>query len=325
MSLDTSQLKVLVIVGPTASGKSALAMELARRYSGEIISADSMQVYRGMDLGTAKPTPEERAQIPHHMLDLVEPGAEYSIAQFQQQGREVVADIAARGKLPLVVGGSGLYVRALIDDLELPEANSSSKLREELEARIAAKGLPALWDELHQVDPETALRIDRNNPRRVIRAMEIWLETGTRPSQQASGVFDRPPRSIYNAALTGLLVRREALYAAIEARALTMIAHGLLEETRELIERGVSHESQALQALGYKQLVPYLKGKYSLEEALRLIKRDTRRFAKRQYTWFKADPRISWLETEQYPDFCKLAEVAWQQAEKAWQQSESVT
>lgn len=280
---------LLVIVGPTASGKTSVGIEVALRLSGEIISADSMQVYRGMDIGTGKATAAERARVPHHLLDIVEPDHPFTVAEFQARADLAIREIAARGRLPLLVGGTGLYVRAVVDGLDFAPRPSDLRLRRELERRAAAVGPVALHAELAQLDPETARRVHPHDVRRVVRALEVYRLTGRPISAQGR----RPPR--YDALIFGLHVARAELYRRIERRVDEMLAAGWVDEVRRLIAAGFGRWVTSAQALGYRELAAYLRGEVGYAAARAHIVAATRRFAKRQLTWFRADPRIRWL------------------------------
>lgn len=283
--------RLLVVVGPTASGKSALGAALAVALGGEIVSADSQQIYRGLDVGTAKPTPRERACAPHHLLDVAEPTDVLSAGAFARLADEAIAGIAARGRLPIVVGGTGLWVRALLQGLvELPAADPA--LRAELALRAERQGRGALHAELARIDPETAAEIPPANLVRVLRALEIHALTGEKPSEvRARHAF---ARLRYRARVLGLAPPRAELYARVDARAKAMFERGLLDEVRALLARGL-RDAPALKALGYPQAVAALDGRCSAEEAAAEVARQTRRYSKRQLTWFRADPLVEWL------------------------------
>ncbi|MEW6447252.1 MAG: tRNA (adenosine(37)-N6)-dimethylallyltransferase MiaA [Bacillota bacterium] len=293
---------LLVIAGPTATGKSAVAIEVALRVNGEIVSADSMMVYRGMDIGTAKPTPAERRGVPHHLIDVVDPDEDFSVAAFQKLARESIREINERGRLPVLAGGTGLYIRAVIEGFRLP-GGADKELRRRLTEEGKRYGVSRLHERLRAVDPEAAARIHPNNLKRVIRAIEVYYQTGTPISLAASSAEPG-----YDALLIGLYLERQELYRRIEARVDAMIAAGLVDEVRRLIAGGLRRDATAMQALGYKEIAAYLAGEISFEEAVRLLKRNTRRFAKRQFTWFKRDKRIHWLNVADFPSTEALAE-----------------
>ncbi|HSK68816.1 MAG TPA: tRNA (adenosine(37)-N6)-dimethylallyltransferase MiaA [Candidatus Limnocylindria bacterium] len=285
--------KVLGLVGPTASGKSALALRAATDLGGEIVCMDSMQVYRMMDVGTAKPTLEEREAVPHHMLDVADPRDSYSVAQYAQDARAAIDGILARGRLPILCGGTGLYLRSLSYRMDFGRAPADPAVRERYEAMARERGAQAVHGELALRDPESAARLHPNDLRRVVRALEVFELTG-RPLSE-----DRLPDAAdgpYVMRLFALSWPRETLYARVEERARAMAEGGLPEEVKALLDYGVPPDAQSMQGLGYKELVPYVRGETSLEDALEQVMRRTRNYAKRQLTWFNADPRIRWLE-----------------------------
>ena len=283
---------VIAIVGPTAVGKSALAESIALELGGEIVSADAMQVYRGMDIGTAKPPVYDR-RVPYHCLDLVDPGVAYSAALFQRDARAAIDDILGRGVLPVVCGGTGMYVRAALDDWEFPAGERETPRRAELEALADELGTKGLHARLSDVDPAAAAQIHPNNVRRVIRALEM-AEEGTSYAEQAGRFATR--RSVFDTMFIGLTMERPALYARIDARVDGMVAAGLLREVESLIDAGYADALTATQAIGYKELVPVVLDGAPVEAAVEDIKRASRRYAKRQLTWFRADPRVIWLD-----------------------------
>lgn len=287
---------VIGIVGPTATGKTAVGIELAKRLDGEIISADSMAVYKGMDIGTAKPGPEKRAGIAFHLIDAVLPDEDFSAAEYKRLAEEAIADIRRRGKQPILVGGTGLYVRAVMGGLNIPSAPPNRELRERLKTEASQFGNEVLLERLRAVDPETAGRLHPNDQKRIIRALEVHATTGLPISHfhRTAGTT----KVAYHVRLFGLTMSRPALYAGIERRVDGQIEAGLVEEVRGLLENGYSPELPAMKGLGYKQIAGYLNGEYDLQTAIDLIKRDTRRFAKRQFTWFRAEPGIHWVEVE---------------------------
>lgn len=282
----------VAIVGPTAVGKSAVAEGVAGALGGEVVSADSMQVYRGMDIGTAK-VPRAERTVPYHCVDLVAPGAPYSAALYQRDARAAIEEIATRGLVPVVCGGTGLYVRAALDEMEFPAGEAASPARGRIEADLERLGPDGLHAELARLDPASAALIHPNNARRVVRALEM-LEEGVTYAQQSAGFAAR--REHYPARSIGLTMDRAALYARIDARVQGMIAAGLLDEVARLLAAGYRDALTATQAIGYKELVPVVEGAAELDEAVTEIQRATRRYAKRQLTWFRADPRVSWLD-----------------------------
>lgn len=292
-SPDTQRIRVAAVVGPTAVGKTALAEELAVRHSGEVVSADSMQVYRGMDVGTAKPAPEER-RVPYHCIDVIEPGEPFSAAVFQGCARDAIDAIAARGGLPVVAGGTGLYVRAALDDLRFPAGEQTDNPeRARWEAFAEQHGADALHATLAQRDPASAALIHPNNVRRVVRAFEMLAE-GTSYAEQHEGFSAR--ESVYDAHFIGLTMERERLYRRIDERVDAMMRDGLLGEVEGLLARGLRDALTAAQAIGYKELVPVIEQGAPLDEAVAAIKQASRRYAKRQLTWFRADPRVHWID-----------------------------
>ena len=291
--------KLLVIVGPTGVGKSALAMRLARDFEGEIIGADSRQVYRHMSIGTAKPSHADRAQIPHHLVDIIEPDERYSLALFLRDARQSILNAKeVRGRLPLVVGGTGQYVWGLLEGWQVPEVNPNAKLREELQSRVESEGVEALFKELLHVDPDAADRVDGRNPRRVVRALEVALSRCGETSER-DGIAQKPSKipPDYDSKVIGLTMERSALYARIDARIDAQLVAGWLDEVRDLRARGYGMEHAALSGLGYGELMRHLDGEMALEEAVERIKYRTHRYARQQYNWFRlGDERIRWIE-----------------------------
>lgn len=291
------KIKILAVVGPTASGKTAVSVELARRLGGEVVSCDSMQVYRRMNIGTAKPTEEEKRGIPHHLIDVVEPDAPFSCAEYVTAASEAVKEIASRGKLPILCGGTGLYLdRFLCGEME--ETHADEGLRASLFAFAESEGVEALHARLREVDSESADAIHPNNVKRVVRALEIYEQTGISKSE-----FDRRSQvgeSPYEAIVIGLhYPRREVLYERINRRVDSMLSDGLLAETKQLLDEGVFDVNlTAAQAIGYKELLGYLDGRETLTEATENLKTATRRYAKRQLTWFSAKPYVEWVDME---------------------------
>lgn len=283
-------MRVAAIVGPTAVGKTELSLRVAERLDAEIVSVDSMQLYRGMDVGTAKPLPEERERTPHHLLDLFDPQDEVTVAQFQRLARSAIEDIAGRGKLPLLVGGSGLYFRAVVDDLDIPPR--SEEVRAELEARLEEYGVDSLHQRLWQRDPDAARRIEPGNARRIVRALEVIELTGRPFSENDS--WERY-ESIYDLKVVGLTRPREELFERIEARVSDMLRDGLLAEAQKLMATGASRTAR--QALGYRQILEAPR-RAALKEVTEDIVRATKRFARRQESWFRGDPRVVWMEAD---------------------------
>ena len=290
--------KLLVIVGPTGVGKSALAMRLAREFDGEIIGADSRQVYRQMSIGTAKPSDADRAEIPHHLVDIIEPDERYSLALFLRNAKEAIHNAKnTHWKLPMVVGGTGQYIWGLLEGWQVPAVNPNAKMREMLESRVETEGVGALYEELGQLDPEAAELVDGRNPRRVVRSLEVVL---SRDLDAPDGGNAERPRKIppeYDAMAIGLSMKRPALYARIDARIDAQMAVGWLDEVRGLRERGYGAKHSALSGLGYAELMRHLDGDMALDDAVQRIKYRTHRYARQQYNWFKlSDKRICWLE-----------------------------
>jgi tRNA dimethylallyltransferase len=287
-----AQSPLVVIVGPTAVGKTRLALRLAGELGAEIVSADSRQVYRGMDIGTDKPTAEERQRVPHHLVDIVDPDEEFTLARYQDMAHAAIDDMLTRDRVPLLVGGTGLYIKAVVEGWSIPRVSPNEALRAELYREAEVEGGEALHARLRQVDPVAAEKIDWRNVRRVIRALEVYLETG-RPISELQR--RKPPP--YRVLQIGLTMERAALYQRIDQRVDRMIERGLVEEMRGLVEQGYGYELPAMSGLGYRQVGCYLRGEISLEEAIRLIKRDTRRFVRQQYNWFRLDDEgIHWFQ-----------------------------
>lgn len=285
---------LIILAGPTAVGKTALSVRLAREIGAEIISADSVQVYRHMDIGSAKIRPEEMEGIPHYLVDVLEPEEEFNVVRFQQMAKEAADEIWAKGKIPLVVGGTGFYIQALLYDIDFTENSGDRTCRQELERTAAEKGGEYLHELLSQADPQAAEQIHPNNVKRIIRALEFHQQTGGKISEH--NAKEREKESPYQYAYFVLTDERSRLYERIDRRVDLMMEQGLLDEVRFLKERGVRADSTAMQGLGYKELYAYLDGVCPLEEAVRLIKRDTRHFAKRQLTWFKRERDVIWAD-----------------------------
>ncbi|OES43528.1 tRNA (adenosine(37)-N6)-dimethylallyltransferase MiaA [Domibacillus iocasae] len=284
--------KVAVIIGPTASGKTDLSIYLAKKYNGEVISGDSMQVYRGLSIGTAKVTKEEMDGVPHHLIDIKDPDKPFSAAEFQQLAREKITDINVRGKLPIICGGTGLYIQSVLYDYEFAADGTDSTIRKEIEAEAEEIGAEALHDQLKEIDPETAASFHPNNVRRTIRALEIYRTTGEPASKQKSSKL---PAERYDSVMIGLTMDRAVLYDRINARVDIMMKNGLLSEANWLYEMNITN-APAVQAIGYKELFPYLRGEQPLEEAVDILKQNSRRYAKRQLTWFRNKMDINWFD-----------------------------
>lgn len=289
-------MKLAAIVGPTAVGKSETAVKVAERLGGEILSCDSMQVYRGMDIGTAKASTEQRTRVAHHMIDIVDPDTPYTVADYQRAAKKVIQDLNNRGKLPILVGGTGLYYQAVVDDYEFSPLLADRDIRQQLE-KEADESLDRLYNELEIVDPASTSIIKPNDRKRIIRALEVYRLTG-RPFSQ----FQTRNQGLYQLAVVGLSAARTELYRRIEARVDAMIESGFVEEVKTLYAKGYDLPLNSMQALGYKQILQYLKGGMSLEQAVAEIKKETRRYAKRQLTWFRKDKRIFWLDITEYKE-----------------------
>ncbi len=298
---------LLAIVGPTASGKTALAVSLAERLhdtiNAEAIAADSRQIYRLMDIATAKPTAEERAALPHHLLDVVWPDESYTLANYQANANAAIAAVWARGHLPLLVGGTGLYVRAVVDGLAIPAVAPAPELRAELEREAAEHGVESLHARLAAIDPAAATSIDPRNMRRLVRALEVCLVSG-RPFSEQQGA--RP--TSYKTLLLGLNMERSLLYARADARVDAMLSAGLVAEAEALVARGYGWELPSMSSLGYREIGAYLRGEMPLEQAVERLKLDTHAYIRRQLTWFRPDKRISWLDAAlPQPELCDAA------------------
>jgi len=288
---------LLVIVGPTAVGKSEVAIGCARLLNGEIVSADSMQVYRGLDIGTAKPTAAQRALVPHHLIDVVSPDEDFSVAIYKARAEAIIDDIFPRGRQPILVGGSGLYIKAVTGTWGLTIAPRAPALRQRLQNEVQEKGLRALHERLMRIDPEAAARISPSDEKRLLRALEVFEITGLPISHFHR--LDRHRQPKYNSLMIGLTLPRQALYARIEERVDRMMeAYGFLEEVKGLLQRGYHRGLVSMRALGYAHIASHLAGEVDLEAAVKLFKRDSRRFAKRQLTWFRNQPDIHWLDVE---------------------------
>ena len=284
--------KIICVVGPTASGKTALAVELAKFTDGEVVSCDSMQIYRRLDIGTAKPTPEEMQGIPHHMIDILEPDEDFSVGRYVEMATPIVEDILARGKTAIIAGGTGLYVDNLIKGGEFAPTPATG-CREQLEERLQQEGLEALIEELRSIDP-VALQKSQNNPRRIIRALEVYQETGETITAHNLRTAALPPR--FDPLWIGVdYVNRQDLYDRIDLRVELMVKDGLLDEIREILSSGIPEKATAMQAIGYKEFIDAMAGRSTMEEAIAQVQQSSRRYAKRQLTWFKRNEKIHWL------------------------------
>lgn len=294
--------RVVCIVGPTASGKTALSVALAEHFGGEVVSCDSMQIYRGMDIGTAKPTRDEMRDVPHHMLSVIDPSETYSAARYVKEAGAITDDILSRERLPVIVGGTGLYVDSLVNGTDFAEYDEDTECRRELFDLYEKHGAAYMHSMLRQVDPGRAAQIHQNNVKRVIRALEVYNMSGRTISAHDEESKKRPPR--YDAVYIGLMYEdRELLYDRINRRVDEMMASGLLEEVQKLLSSGVSSDTTAMQAIGYKELVSYFEGKCTQDEAVQNIKQASRRYAKRQMTWFRRNKSINWIAVDKTKNF----------------------
>lgn len=301
------RIPVVAVVGPTASGKSRLAVEIALGRGGEVISADSMQIYKGMDIGTAKPTEEEMRGVPHHLINFVELSHPFSVADYVSLASGCISELSAHGKLPVLAGGTGLYIRSLLQNIQFTENDKNEALRKELAQKAENQGVQALVEELRGFDPESAERIHPNNVGRMIRAIEIYRTTGITMTEQLNRSRQTP--SPYDACVIGLDFKdRQKLYDRINLRVDSMMRAGLLAEAEEVLSRPGSQT--ALQAIGYKELLPYFRSECTLEDAVESIRRESRRYAKRQLTWFRRDGNISWIMVDEYQNFDEVVQQA---------------
>lgn len=289
---------LIVLTGPTAVGKTSLSISLAKAVNGEIISADSMQVYKGMDIGSAKICKEEMQGVTHYLVDILEPEEEFHIVKFQELAKAALEEIYAKGKIPILVGGTGFYIQAVTRDIDFTQAEQETSYREELEQFAKEKGAEYLHEKLREVDSKSAENIHANNVKRVIRALEFYHQNGTPISEHNEE--QKQQTSPYNLAYFVLTAPREILYERIDRRVDQMMEEGLLEEVKSLRERGCHRGMVSMQGLGYKEILAYLEGEYPLEEAVRILKRDTRHFAKRQLTWFRREQDVIWVDKEQF-------------------------
>ncbi len=296
--MEENKRPLIVLTGPTAVGKTRLSIDLARAVGGEILSADSMQVYRHMDIGSAKITEEQMGGVPHHMIDILEPWEDFNVVIFQKKCLECLEEVYRRGRIPILTGGTGFYIQAVLKGIDFTDNEEDSSYREELEALAREKGAGFLHELLRQADPDAARSIHENNIRRTIRALEYHRLTGERISDHNRQ--ERRKGSVYRSCYFVLNDSRDRLYGRIEERVDEMLERGLVEEVRRLLEMGVKPGMVSMQGLGYKETAAYLEGEYTLEEAVSLIKRDTRRFAKRQLTWFRREQDVIWVEKGQF-------------------------
>ena len=289
---------LIILTGPTASGKTALSVELAKRIGGEIISADSMQVYRYMDVGSAKVTKEEMDGVPHHLIDVLDPQDSFNVVVFQEMAKKAMEKIYANGHIPIVAGGTGFYIQALLNDIDFTDNDGDMEYRHKLEELAKEQGPEVLHAMLKEVDPPSAEAIHANNVKRVIRALEFYEKTGQRISEHNEE--ERQKESPYNFAYYVLNMERSRLYERIDMRVDKMVADGLEEEVKNLKAMGCTRDMVSMQGLGYKEILDYLNGELSLDEAIYVLKRDTRHFAKRQLTWFKREKEVAWVNQEDF-------------------------
>ena len=307
-SIDKKPL--VILTGPTAVGKTALSIKLAKAINGEMISADSMQVYHYMDIGTAKIIPQEMEGIPHHLIDVLDPKEDFNVFTFQKMAKKAIAEIYAKGKLPILVGGTGFYIQSLLYDISFEETEVSA-YRTELTAEYEKYGAHALHEKLKDIDPISYEEIHENNVKRVIRALEFYHDTGYPISQH--NTEQREKESPYNFEYFVLNDDRAIIYERIEKRIDLMIEQGLTQEVEKLLDYGCTPDMVSMQGLGYKEIIPYLKGECSLEDAIYILKRDTRHFAKRQLTWFRREKTVTWVNRNQFEDEDKMLDFMLQQ------------
>ena len=299
------KIPLLVICGPTASGKTRLAVELAKRLNGEVVSADSMQIYKGMSIATAKPTIDEMQGVPHHLIDFLEPDKAFSVADYVKLAKEIVFDIHSRGKLPIICGGTGLYISSLIDNISFDDTSGNNEIRLRLEKEAEKYGNHYLWQKLNEIDPETASKVHENNLPRVIRGLEVFELTGVKLSEHK--VNSRKNASPFNCCIIGIgFTDRQVLYDRINKRVDVMIETGLVEEAKSVYEN--LNLSTAHQAIGYKELIPYFENSCELVECVDRIKQETRRYAKRQLTWFRRIDGIEWVYADKYDEYKNFIE-----------------
>lgn len=294
--------RVVCVVGPTATGKTKMGAALSRRFGGEVVSVDSMQLYRGMSIGTAAPTPAEREGIPHHMVGVADPGESWSVARYAEAADACVQEILARGHLPVLVGGTGLYLDALVQGTSFAPGHAAGAVRRELQQRLAQEGAASLLAQLRRIDPQTAEKLHEKDEKRIVRALEVYAETGQTFSAHNALTATRPPR--YDALYIGLdFADREDLRRRIDARVDDMVAQGLLQEVQALLSAGLPRDATALQAIGYRQFLAVEAGTLTAEEAVAEVKLRSRQYAKRQLTWLRRNEKIHWIRWEKEPDF----------------------
>lgn len=293
-----SRENLMVIVGPTAVGKTAISIKLAKILNGEIISADSMQIYKYMDIGTAKVTPEEMEGIPHYLIDVVYPDEEFTVADYKELAEKIISDINKKGKIPIVVGGTGLYVNSLVYDLNFTKVPPNEKIRKRLNELADKFGNEYIHNMLEKIDKESSKRIHVSDRKRIIRAIEIYEVTGIPMSEQNRDFRKQNDR--YNLAMIGFNMDRDKLYERINMRVDKMIENGLIAEVANLLKMGYTKDLTSMQGIGYKEIIKYLEGELTLEESIELIKKGSRNYAKRQLTWFRRDSRIKWFNLDEY-------------------------
>ncbi|MDE7415666.1 MAG: tRNA (adenosine(37)-N6)-dimethylallyltransferase MiaA [Lachnospiraceae bacterium] len=289
---------LIILTGPTAAGKTKLSIELAKTINGEIISADSMQVYKHMNIGSAKIRPEEMQGVKHYLVDILEPTEDFNIVLFQKYAKQAITEIYEKGKIPIIVGGTGFYIQSVLYDIDFQESDEDTALRTELEQLARDKGVEYLHNMLKACDPKAAQAIHANNVKRVIRAIEFYRQTGSKISEHNE--TEREKKSAYNSCYFVLTDKRERLYEKIDQRVDRMMEAGLVNEVKQLMDMGCKRDSTAMQGLGYKEIISYLAGEITLEEAVYIIKRDTRHFAKRQLTWFRRERNVIWINKDKF-------------------------
>ena len=301
--------RIVCVVGPTACGKTTLGVLLAKQYDGEVVSADSMQIYRGLTIGTAAPTAEEMDGIPHHMVAVADPAEQWSAARYAQAAIPIVDDILSRGKLPILVGGTGLWLEAVVQGREFAPGQAGGAIRRELEQRLAAEGIGPLLQELRQVDPAAAERLHPADEKRILRALEVYLETGRTITAHNEETKRLPPR--YNAVWIGLcFADRADMRALIDRRVDAMVEAGLLDEVRSLLQSGLPRDATALQAIGYKEFAGALEGEFTVDQAIAEVKLRSRQYAKRQLTWLRRNPDIHWITWEKERNFERALQLS---------------
>ncbi len=303
-----NRIPVVAVVGPTASGKSDLAVEICLRFNGEAVSADSMQIYKGLDISTAKPTEEEKKGIPHHMMDFLDNTESFSVAEYQKMAGECIKDIHSRGKLPVIVGGTGLYIDTLLNNIQLKEDSFDEALREKLLERVEKEGVENLLDELRGIDPEYAEKMHPNNVKRIVRALEVWYSSGVTMTKQ---IEDSHAESPYDVCFIGLDAEdRDFLYERINRRVGIMLRNGLEAEARDYLSQ--ENMATSSQAIGCKELKPYFDGEITLAEAADNLRQATRRYAKRQLTWFRRHKEINWIMIDKFNSKTEMQNVAFE-------------